>query len=124
MLSAAVGCSHREQLHKEALLRGSLVVLRSEITQFTLDLQRPPDSLSELVASGYLKRIPADPFTGKNDTWRTQKSSAGEHLEVHSGSDAISEMQFMVGKMGAIAIFRKICRVRLATAATGRELPS
>src|ERR1700733_2944046 len=89
MLSAAVGCPHREQLRKEALLRESLIVLRSEITQFTLDLKRPPESLPELVASGYLKRIPADPFTGKNDTWRTQLSSTGEHLEVHSGSDAI-----------------------------------
>src|SRR5215470_8546505 len=75
MLSAAVGCSHREQLRKEASLRESLAVLRSEITQFTLDLQRPPASLSELVTSGYLKQIPADPFTGRNDTWQTQKSS-------------------------------------------------
>jgi general secretion pathway protein G len=90
LLSAAVGCSHREQLRKEASLRESLVVLRSEITQFTLDLQRPPASLSELVASGYLKRIPPDPFTGKNDTWRTQMSSDDKQLEVHSGSDAIS----------------------------------
>ena len=90
LLSATAGCSHREQLRKEASLRESLVVLRSEITQFTLDFQRPPASLSELVASGYLKRIPADPFTGKNDTWRTQMSSDAKHLEVHSGSDAIS----------------------------------
>jgi len=65
-------------------------MLRSEITQFTLDLQRPPASLSELVVAGYLKRFPADPFTGKNDTWRTQRSSDGKHLEVHSGSDGIS----------------------------------
>jgi|SRR5262244_3111477 len=90
MLSAAVGCSRREQLRKEASLRESLAVLRSEVTQFTLDLQRPPASLSELVTSGYLKRIPRDPFTGKNDTWRAQKSSDGKHLEVHSGSEGVS----------------------------------
>jgi general secretion pathway protein G len=90
MLGGISGCSHREQLRKEASLRDSLAVLRSEIGQFTLDHQRPPSSLSDLVAGGYLKRIPTDPFTGKNDTWRTRKSSAGEYLEVHSGSDAIS----------------------------------
>lgn len=90
MLSVAVGCSHREQLRDEVSFRECLLVLRSEIAQFTLDHRRPPNSLSELVASGYLKRIPTDPFTGKNDTWRTQKSQDGKLLEVHSGSDAIS----------------------------------
>jgi general secretion pathway protein G len=90
MLCGIAGCSQKEQSRKEASLRDSLVVLRSEIDQFTLDHQRPPNSLSELASSGYLKRIPTDPFTGKNDTWRTQKSSTGEYLEVHSGSDAIS----------------------------------
>jgi general secretion pathway protein G len=90
LLSAGVGCCHREQLRKEASLRESLVVLRSEVRQFIIDVGRPPVTLSELVSSGYLKRIPVDPFTDKNDTWRTQMSSDGKHLEVHSGSDAIS----------------------------------
>lgn len=90
MLSAAAGCAHREQFRKEASLRKSLTVLRSEITQFTLDLQRPPASLSELVTRGYLRQIPADPFTGKNDTWQTQKSLDGKHLEVHSGANGVS----------------------------------
>jgi general secretion pathway protein G len=89
-LCGIAGCSHREQVRKEASLRESLVVLRSEIGQFTLDHQRPPASLSELVSGGYLKRIPTDPFTGNNDTWRIQRLSAGEYLEVRSGSDAIS----------------------------------
>jgi general secretion pathway protein G len=83
-------CSHREQLRKEASLKESLVVLRSEIEQFTLDHKRPPVSLSELVSSGYVKRIPTDPFTGRNDTWRTEKSRAREYFEVRSGSDALS----------------------------------
>ena len=85
-----IACSHREQLRKETSLKESLVVLRSEIGQFTLDHRRPPVSLSELVSSGYLKRIPTDPFTGRNDTWRTEKSQAGDYFEVRSGSDDIS----------------------------------
>jgi len=30
----------------------------------------------------------ADPFTGRNDTWRSEKS--GGRFEVHSGADAVS----------------------------------
>jgi general secretion pathway protein G len=90
MVCGNVGCSHREQLRKEASLQESLGVLRRGIRQFTLDLKRPPTSLSELVSSGYFKRIPSDPFTGRNDTWRTEKSQAGEYFEVRSRSDATS----------------------------------
>ena len=90
MVCGTVACSHREQLRKEAALRESLGVLRGEIRQFTLDHERPPTSLSELKSSGYFKRIPADPFTGRNDTWRTEKSQSGQYVEVRSGSDATS----------------------------------
>ena len=59
-----LGCSHRQQLRKEAFLREGLLVLRSEIGQLTLDHRRAPTSLSEseLVSSGYIKQIPTDPF--------------------------------------------------------------
>jgi general secretion pathway protein G len=90
MLPGNVACSHREQLRKEASLQKSLGVLRREIEQFTLDHERPPTSLSELESGGYIKRIPTDPFTGRNDTWRTDKAQAGEYFEVHSGSDTTS----------------------------------
>jgi competence protein ComGC len=101
MVCGNVACSHREQLRKEASLQESLSVLRREIRQFTLDHERPPTSLSELVSSGYFKRIPTDPFTGRNDTWRMEKSQAGQYSEVRSGSDATSsngrrEIQYVV----------------------------
>jgi hypothetical protein len=60
-LCGNLACSHREQLRKEASLKESLIVLRLEIGQFTLEHKRPPNSLSELVSSGYLRRIPTDP---------------------------------------------------------------
>ena len=47
----------------------------------------PPPSLSELVSSGYMQRIPTDPFTGRNDTWRSEKS--GDRFELHSGAEAV-----------------------------------
>jgi competence protein ComGC len=87
-ISGNIGCSHKQQLRKEASLREALLVLRKEIEQFTLDLRRTPTSLSELVSAGYIRQIPTDPLTGRNDTWRVEKSD--EYFKVHSGSDAIS----------------------------------
>jgi general secretion pathway protein G len=88
MMCGNIGCSHRQQLRKEASLREALLLLRTEIGQFTLDHQRAPTSLSELASGGYIRQIPADPFTRRNDTWRIEKSD--ENFKVHSGSDAIS----------------------------------
>jgi hypothetical protein len=40
MMCGNIGCSHRQQLRQEASLRKTLILLRSEIGQFTLDNQR------------------------------------------------------------------------------------
>src|SRR5690348_9469300 len=74
MILGIVGDSHAPQLRKEASLRAALFLLRTEVDQFTRDHQREPASLFELVSSGYLKRLPIDPFTRRNDTWRLAKS--------------------------------------------------
>jgi len=55
---------------KEAVLKDDLFTLRSLISQYTLDKQRAPQSLDDLVSAGYLKSIPKDPFTGTNDSWQ------------------------------------------------------
>lgn len=88
VVSVVSSCSPKQRLRDEESLREALVVLRGETSQFMLDHQRAPVSLDELVSSGYMKQIPTDPFTGRNDTWRIEKS--GENFEVHSGSDAVS----------------------------------
>jgi general secretion pathway protein G len=85
--SAGVACYQSKRTQKEQSLRQNLVLLRLEAGQFTLDHHRPPSSLSELVSEGYFKKIPVDPFTGRNDTWRVTKSS--RTLEIYSGSDEI-----------------------------------
>ena len=54
---------------RESVLRQDLFTLRSVISQFTLDKQRAPQSLDDLVQAGYIKQVPIDPFTNKNDTW-------------------------------------------------------
>jgi general secretion pathway protein G len=88
LILAAMCGWHIRQLRHEASLRETLLLLRTEIGQFTRDHQRPPSSLSELVSGGYMKRFPADPITGKNDTWQVEKSS--NYFDVRSGSAAMS----------------------------------
>ena len=54
---------------KEAVLRNDLFTMRSLIDQYTVDKQAAPQSLQDLVAEGYLREIPVDPFTGTNQSW-------------------------------------------------------
>lgn len=84
---------------REAVLRDNLYTMRNLIDQYTVDKQKPPDTLQDLVDAGYLRGgLPVDPFTGSSDTWQTvteevplspQQSVAGI-VDVHSGSDDIS----------------------------------
>jgi len=84
---------------REAVLKDDLYTLRKVIDEFTVDKQRPPTSLDELVSEGYLRGgIPVDPFTGSNETWRTDAEdvplnptqAASGIVDVHSGSDGIA----------------------------------
>src|ERR1700686_3372445 len=52
---------------KESVLKQDLFQLRSLISQYTLDKQKAPQSLDDLVSAGYLKQLPADPITTKAD---------------------------------------------------------
>jgi len=57
---------------REAVLRQNLFTLRSLISQYTLDKQKAPQSLDDLVTAGYIKQIPNDPMTGKPD-WTVEQ---------------------------------------------------
>jgi len=50
---------------REAVLRQDLFTLRSLISQYTLDKQKAPQSLDDLIQGGYLKIIPKDPMTNE-----------------------------------------------------------
>ncbi len=50
---------------REAVLRNDLFELRKLISQYTLDKQKAPQSLDDLVSGGYIKVIPKDPMTGE-----------------------------------------------------------
>lgn len=80
---------------REAALREDLHIMRDAIDSYTMDKNKAPQSLDDLVQSGYLKTIPVDPFTHTNDTWQTASDdtyadidqSATGINDVHSGSD-------------------------------------
>ena len=82
---------------REAVLRDNLQTMRSLIQQFTLDKQRAPQSLQDLVSSGYLREMPAD-ITGSRETWvdvqedvllSVDQQQPGI-VDVHSGSELVS----------------------------------
>ena len=79
---------------REAVLREDLHVLRNAIDSYTADKQKAPQSLQDLVDTGYLKTIPVDPMTHNAETWTTETSETLQSVDqtepgindVHSGS--------------------------------------
>ena len=55
---------------REAALKQDLYTLRQAIDEYTLDNQRAPQSLDDLVAAGYLRAVPKDPITDSAQTWQ------------------------------------------------------
>src|SRR4029079_14174946 len=53
----------------EAVLKTNLHTLRDVIDQYYGDKGHYPQTLQGLVEAGYLKALPMDPITKKNDTW-------------------------------------------------------
>lgn len=54
---------------REAVLQENLYGIRSAIDQFYADQGKYPDAFTDLVDKKYMREIPRDPITGKNDTW-------------------------------------------------------
>jgi general secretion pathway protein G len=83
---------------KESVLKQDLFQLRSLISQYTLDKQKAPQALDDLITAGYLKQIPIDPMTNARDTWTVDQEDTLLSVDqqepgisdVHSGSNAIS----------------------------------
>ena len=82
----------------EAVLKEDLHTMRTAIDSYTVDREKAPQGLDDLVQAGYLKAIPVDPLTGRSDTWSTSQSDAMTDInetqggldDVHSGSEAVA----------------------------------
>jgi general secretion pathway protein G len=80
---------------KETVLHNNLSAMRNAIDAYAFDKQKAPHDLSDLVSDGYLREVPRDPVTGKNDTWKIIMEDAGQAVsstdpgifDVRSGSD-------------------------------------
>jgi general secretion pathway protein G len=80
---------------KESVLRNNLFTIRAMIDEYTIDKQKAPESLQDLVSEGYLRQIPQDPMTGSDQSWKITMEDtpvAGSTgtpgiFDVHSGSD-------------------------------------
>src|SRR5580704_19390762 len=59
---------------REAVLKEDLQTMRMAIDSYTMDKQKAPQSLDDLVQEGYLKAVPEDPMTHSKDTWVTDTS--------------------------------------------------
>ena len=98
LLSIAIP-QYRQSLKRarESVLHENLYILRTTIQQFTLDKERAPGALDDLVAERYLRAIPPD-ITGRADTWEVEfcddfispEQTVTGICEVRSGSNEVS----------------------------------
>jgi general secretion pathway protein G len=79
---------------REAVLKEDLHVIRGAIDSYTMDKSKAPQTLDDLVSSGYLREIPKDPMTRaadwvpSTDTSYTDINETDPGLtDVHSASE-------------------------------------
>jgi general secretion pathway protein G len=83
---------------KESVLKNNLFTMRTVIDNYSYDKGKAPQNLQDLVTEGYLQKLPVDPMTGNNQTWRTVMEEASQSVSqsepgifnVYSGSDKMS----------------------------------
>ena len=98
LIAIAVPMYQQSVIHaKEAVLRQDLKTMRDQIDNFTMDKEKAPQALQDLVDAGYLRKLPRDPFTGSDQTWQVENSDTLISLDqtepgisdVHSGSNLV-----------------------------------
>ncbi|MGA2833784.1 MAG: prepilin-type N-terminal cleavage/methylation domain-containing protein [Terracidiphilus sp.] len=97
MLIAIPKFTSAVKMAKEAVLKEDLHVMRAAIDSYTMDKQKAPQSLDDLITDGYLKAIPEDPMTHNKDSWVTDSNGALYSVDqtdpgiddVHSGSQEL-----------------------------------
>jgi general secretion pathway protein G len=97
LVGMAAGIYTRTVQHaRESVLKKDLQTMREAIDNYTLDKQQAPQSLQDLVDAGYLRQVPIDPVTQRDD-WvlhygemvlSTDQTSTGVD-DVHSGSEQV-----------------------------------
>lgn len=103
LVSIAAPMYRQQIMHaRESVLRQNLFTLRTLISQYTLDKQKAPQSLEDLVTAGYLKQIPTDPFTGTAD-WTVNQAEdtiSSPDQQDEGGIDDVHSASTQVGSNG------------------------
>lgn len=90
------------QRGREAVLRQNLFTLRDLISQYTLDKQKAPQSLDDLVTANYLKQIPRDPITDQAN-WEVEQAQDTEMSpdeQDQGGIDDVHSASTQIGSNG------------------------
>jgi general secretion pathway protein G len=98
LLSIAVPMYHQSVIKaRESVLREDLFQLRQLISQYTLDKQKAPQALDDLIQGGYIKSLPNDPMTNlpnwevvQEDTLLSVDQQEPGIIDVKSASGATS----------------------------------
>ena len=57
---------------REIVLKQDLDEMRRAIDKYTVDKEKAPAQLSDLVSAGYIRKIPEDPITRSSTTWQVE----------------------------------------------------
>lgn len=78
------------QKAKETVLRQDLAMMREAIDKHFGDQGVYPESLAQIVERKYLRKIPVDPITDRDDSWivvAPEKKESGKVFDVKSGAE-------------------------------------
>jgi general secretion pathway protein G len=97
LFGVIAGVQYRKTLLKarEDVLREDLVRFRAAIKDYPLKHESPPQSIDDLVRSGYLPEVPLDPITGQRDWQVTERDIEQDSqkvkciVNIHSSSTRI-----------------------------------
>jgi len=80
---------------RETVLKDDLHKMRDLIDQYSADKGKLPQSLDDLVSAGYLRQVPSDPITEKND-WTIV---TGDDPYSNEGGSGITDVHSSAGEV-------------------------
>lgn len=99
LMSVAVPMFNKALMRsKETILRQNLFSMRTVIDEYTYDKGKAPQNLEDLVTAGYLRKVPIDPITVSDRSWKIIMEDASNSanqaepgiFDIRSGSDKMS----------------------------------
>lgn len=98
LAAIAIPSYKRSQIKaRESVLAEDLYQMRKAIDAYFADNAAYPDNLAQLVYGKYLRTVPRDPFTSRDDSWEcvppepadNGQLAQGGCFDIQSGSDLI-----------------------------------